>query len=520
MIPRFSAVLNSSTSEVSFGKYCYISLRNAQAKAKVQRNEDIIHADVSKSKKAVVISCKRNEFNHFKGQTYNKFKPITLASKGWFHKKSKGDFFTINNTVEGRIHEEIKGIQFRETGLDLSIADFLIKLGFINPTEIQLKGIPSILKGRNTVLAAETGCGKTFAYLLPIIHHVLKWKKRINDRPMNCPFAVIVSPNRELAQQIFGMVREFSEEFDINAKVIVGGHVKRQILNPEFNDVDILIGTFGALSKLVTTGIYKISMVRHVVLDEADSLLDDSFEEKMNPFLRRFQFNFTNDHESGKFPNGVQLTLASATMPRGASERLNEFIPAESLVSVKTKNLHRILGNVKQHFMRLGHSQKPGELLRIVKSRSKLPVMIFSSKTETSQWLSMFLNENGVECLNLNGEMPVEVRAGKFDEFIEGNVQVISCTDIGSRGLNTVQVNHVLNYEFPLHIADYVHRCGRTGRLGSSGLGLVTNFISGPREIDLVQKIELAARTGAELPNVNGNIKRLIIHRISKLSTP
>ncbi|XP_046390061.1 probable ATP-dependent RNA helicase DDX28 [Ischnura elegans] len=519
MIPTSVVMLDASILSLKFGNFFNICLRSSQVLAKIQENEDVIQPNPASSKKVLAIDCKRKEFNHYKGQRYDKFKPIPLASKGWFHKKSKGDFFTINNNLEGRLNEDAQNTSFTETNLDMPIVNFLAKQGLNNPTEIQLRGIPSILRGRNTILAAETGCGKTLAYLLPLVQLIMSWKKNLSETPFNCPLAIILSPNRELAQQIHEVAKELGDEFNINTKVIVGGHTKRMMVNPNFNNVDILVGTVGAISKLVSSGIYNISLVRHVVLDEADTLLDDSFEEKVTPFLNRFKFSFKSDHSTNMYPAGVQLTLASATMPRGASERLSQFLPDESLFTIKTKNLHHILGNVKQHFLRLGLAHRPAELLNTVKKKNRGPIMIFCTKTPTSQWLSMFLNENGVDCINLNGEMPVEVRAGKLDSFLNGSVDVISCTDIGSRGLNTVQVEHVLNYEFPLHIADYIHRCGRTGRLGSKGCGLVTNFISGPREIDLVQKIELATRTGAELPNVNGNIKRLIIHRINKKTT-
>ncbi|KAG8223705.1 hypothetical protein J437_LFUL004070 [Ladona fulva] len=464
------------------------------------------------AKKGVIIECKRPEFNHYTGQIYDKFKPIPLASKGWHHKKSKGDHFIINKMTKD-VDVKSERITFEETGLDYRINSALTKFGFSQPTEVQERGIPSILLGCNTALAAETGCGKTLAYLLPIMQHILKWKKHMEPPPMNCPLALILSPNRELAQQIHDVIQMFSEDLQLTSKVIIGGHTKRMILNPEFSDVDILVGTLGAISKLTTLRIYKMSFVRHVVLDEADTLLDDSFNEKLSYLLRFFAFNYKTNHSSGFFPSGSQLTLASATMPRGATETLQSFIATESLVSIKTKHLHHVLSTVKQHFIRLSATQRPQELLKLVKYSRDKPTIIFSTKTETSQWVSLFLNENGIDCLNLNGEMTPEARAGKFAKFQKGLTNVISCTDIGSRGLNTTQVKHVINFEFPMYVADYIHRCGRTGRLGSSSDCRVTNFIVGAREVELVQKIELSIRSRTELPNVNGNIKRLIVNR-------
>ncbi|CAG2060082.1 unnamed protein product, partial [Timema podura] len=188
----------------------------------------------------------------------------------------------------------------------------------------------------------------------------------------------------------------------------------------------------------------------------------------------------------------VQLSLISATMPTSLPEILGEVVAMDSLVKVTTSHLHRILPHVPQKFMRLGRSQKPEQLLKLVKAdlANKEPVIVFSNKATTCDWVSMFLNENGVKCVNFNGEMVYVLRQGKFKQFQDGEVNVIACTDIGSRGLNTIRVRHVINYDFPLYMADYIHRCGRTGRVGSSKDGHVTNFVAGTLEVNLVQEIE------------------------------
>jgi len=187
-------------------------------------------------------------------------------------------------------------------------------------------------------------------------------------------------------------------------------------------------------------------------------------------------------------------------------------------VRVTSNQVHRLLPHIPQKFYRLGKSQKAAQLLAMIKNNvaKEHPVIIFSNKSSTCDWISMFLNENGVKCVNLNGKMPRDIRTGKLNSFQSGVVDVISCTDIGSRGIDTVRVKHVINYDFPLYMADYIHRCGRTGRVGSAEGCHVSNFISGVREVELVQKIEIAARKMDVLPNVNGNITRTIQHRAMK----
>ncbi|KAJ3631819.1 hypothetical protein MTP99_012925 [Tenebrio molitor] len=128
----------------------------------------------------------------------------------------------------------------------------------------------------------------------------------------------------------------------------------------------------------------------------------------------------------------------------------------------------------------------------------------------------MFLRENGVPCSNINGDMKYAIRVEQWNSFIKGETQILSATDVGSRGLDTTQVTHVLNYDFPLYAADYLHRIGRIGRLGSTRSCKATNFISGPEEVRLVQQIELAVRKDQPLTNVDGNITNIVQKKIQK----
>lgn len=468
-------------------------------------------------KKLPIITCKRPEFNHYEGQSYSKYEGIKLASQGWLHNKSKGDYFIIHGNANKKEETPV----YRKTFEDIGLKDHLVKvvkdLGFTLPTAIQTKAVPAILNGHNTVITAETGCGKTLAYLLPIIQHILEWKPSIQEE-FNSPLAVVITPNRELALQIGEVAQTIAQSININVTTLIGGKTKKKMLNPPIEHSDILITTLGAYSKLVTTGIYKIHNVHHIVLDEADSLLDDTFIDKVTYLLKKFSIQYKVDIQVP--PTGCQLSLVSATLPRDLPETVNNFVAAESLKMVRTSNIHRILPHVPQKFLRLGKAHKPAELLKLVQAdqNERRPVMIFSNQTSGCDFVSMFLNENNVECININGQMPVQLKLGKFEMFRSGKVNVISCTDIVSRGLDTTRTHHVINYDFPLHTSDYIHRCGRAGRLGSPPGSHVTSFVAWPREVELVQKIETSVRTNSDLPHVNANIKRVIRDRIVRMS--
>lgn len=468
-------------------------------------------------KKLPIITCKRPEFNHYEGQTYSKFESLKLASDGWLHPKSKNDYFIIHGDASNKDKISVHRKTFEEIGLNPKLIEVMTDLGFILPTAIQTKAVPSILKGNNTVVTAETGCGKTLAYLLPIFQHILEWKPYLNEE-FNSPLAVIITPSRELASQIAEVAQTVAQSFDLSVTSLIGGKTKQKMLNPPVEYCDVLVTTLGAFSKLVTTGIYKTHNVHHVVLDEADTLLDDSFLGKLSLLMQKFSIQYKVDIKTP--PEGCQLTLVSATMPHELPESVNSFVAADSLKTVTTSNIHKILPHVPNKFIRLGKAQKPVELLKIVRAdvNQKRPVMIFSNQTSTCDFVSMFLNENNIECININGKMAVPLKMGKFELYRSGKVGVLSCTDIASRGLDTTMTRHVINYDFPLYTADYIHRSGRTGRLGCPAGCSVTNFVSWPREIQLVQKIEASVRKHSELPQVNANIRRIIEDRIARMA--
>lgn len=250
----------------------------------------------SKETRQAIIQCKRPNFNLYVPQDGQcKFGTIPLASSGWLHKKSKGDWFTINATVtEEEKSKDMQDLHAFLVTAQLPLADQLLEnlkqeLDIKQLTSIQCQGWPKIYDYHHTLLAAETGCGKTLCYLTPIIQRIVERKQSAaNQRKMNSPLCIILTPGRELAAQIGNVAKDLCTDMDVRVKTILGGNTKRLMMNPEFDDVDIVVASVGALSKLVTTGIYRMDHVRHVVLDEADTLLDDSFSDKLVHFMKRF----------------------------------------------------------------------------------------------------------------------------------------------------------------------------------------------------------------------------------------
>ncbi|KAH8409507.1 hypothetical protein KR222_007357 [Zaprionus bogoriensis] len=469
--------------------------------------------------KSPLIACRRTQFNLLEHERAEaKFGTLLLCSKGWLHHKSKGDHFTLNATVSReQLQAQLQSLEDFLAKGELQLHEVLLQnleqeLAIKKLTAIQAQAWPVVDGSFHTLIAAETGCGKTLAYLLPVLNRCLHAAPR--ERKLNTPSVLILTPGRELATQISQIATKLCAGTKLKVKALLGGNTKQLMLNPDFEEVDVLVATLGAVSKLVTTGIYHMEQVRHVVLDEADTMLDDSFTDKLSYFLRRFPFH--KNHTQDAQTVGTQLLLASATMPTNTREILQRVIDVETIREVVSPQLHYLMPHVTQRFLRMSKADRPANLLTLAKQElaKRRPLIVFSNKSTTSDYVSIFLNNNGVNCINLNGDMLMKIRRGRFEEFQRGNCDILSTTDIGSRGLDTTRARHVLNFDFPLHVSDYIHRCGRIGRVGSLDKSLVTNFISSRREIEVVQRIEHAARTGGLLPDVNANIKNLINQRI------
>ncbi|XP_008550012.1 probable ATP-dependent RNA helicase DDX28 [Microplitis demolitor] len=447
-----------------------------------------------------IIQCKRKLFNFYPGKTYRKFEDMPIASGSWHNAKSKGDYFTIYPTLEEEQEEEaeLRIKSFDDLYINKGLIENLKFNNIEEPTLIQKRGIPEILNGQNIFVTAETGCGKTLTYLLPVMNQILKWKELVQDRPHNSPLALILTPSRELAHQIGTEAKKLSINLGINVKTLSGGKTKKLMRNPSVRDVDILIGTIGVISKLTTVKIYKLNYVRHTVIDEAHALFDETFEDKMKCFLKRIKFGF--EQVGNNFPESSQLTLASATLPKTMPEYLNKCVNMDSIIQISTANTHRVL--VPQKFMRLGGSQKAPMLLKLVKPRAlrREPTLIFSNDSSTCDFISIFLNQMNIKATNLHGSIPTEVRNGKYRAFKNGEISVLSTTNAGARGLDTIMVDFIINYDFPLSTVEYIHRCGRTGRVGGKINGRVINFISKPLEIEMTKKIERITRRMQPLP--------------------
>lgn len=277
-----------------FEKYlCSLAIRQVRHYKKT----NLIRVNAKPSSRIPLISCKRPEFNLYRDDNVPvdaKFGDIPLASGGWQHYRSKHDYFVIHPHLDEATNTQNREFakSFGSFGIDADLVDNLrLKCNVEETTYIQHEALPKVLAGNHTLIAAETGCGKTLAYLVPIVENLLKRKRsEIGYRAgtFNTPQVLILTPGRELAEQIGKVAEQLCSDLDVNVETIIGGSTKRQMMSPTMKSVDILVASIGVASKLITTKIYRMHEVRHVVLDEADTMLDSSFLPQLSYLLQKF----------------------------------------------------------------------------------------------------------------------------------------------------------------------------------------------------------------------------------------
>jgi superfamily II DNA/RNA helicase len=465
-----------------------------------------------------IISCRRQQFNHYAGQKYAELNLKCLASGGWKHSKSKLDYFTINATHSNPAFET-DVTSFEEFGFEKQLCDGIAKLNYTKPTNVQAMMIPLLMQGQNVLCAAETGSGKTLAFLLPMVDKLLRYRAMYGPSlAPNRPLGVILTPSRELAEQIYDVARSLSEFTPFAVDVKCGGRGTKQLVQHFPQDVvDVLVSTPGVFSKLLSNKLYDLSRLSHIVLDEADTLLDDSF----NPLTIRVIQKLKVASEGRVVPDmaghptvhGTQIAFVGATMPRNFENILRDIVPVDTIETVTTSHLHRLMPHVPQKFIRAGVTQRPDMLLAALKSNveRRIPTLVFCNKSSTVCFLGYLLDENKIDNIILHANMPETVRNGRFAKFQNGDCDILVCSDVASRGLDTIRARHVINYEFPNFMSDYVHRIGRIGRVGSAGACFALSYICYKWDVELLWKIETSARVNCELHNVNANIKRKLV---------
>ena len=326
-------------------------------------------------------------------------------------------------------------------------ANILIK-GYSLPTPIQDRIIPYILKGNDVVGIANTGTGKTAAFLVPLINKVLL-------SPVEQ--VLIVVPTRELALQIQDELKGFTKQMKLFSVCCVGGaSIGRQISELRYKN-NFIIGTPGRLKDLIERKNINLSQFKTVVLDEADRMLDMGFVNDMRYMMSRM-------------PRPRHTLFFSATMSREIEGLIKEFLHEPVSVSVKTQDTSK---NVDQDIIRIAQNTTKIDVLYDLLIKPEFAkVLVFGRTKHGVEKLSRVLEERGFKVASIHGNKNQSGRQRALAAFKEGKLQILVETDVAARGLDIVDVSHVINFDIPATYDDYVHRIGRTGRAGKTGKAL------------------------------------------------
>ena len=366
-------------------------------------------------------------------------------------------------------------------GLDPALAASLGRLCFTQPTPIQNQAIPLALEGHDIMGLAQTGTGKTLAFGLPLVDHLLRAPGRALPRTAR---ALVLAPTRELANQIADNLKPLVAGTRLGIAVVVGGQSLGRQIALLARGTDILVATPGRLIDLMDRGAIQLSEVRHLVLDEADQMLDLGFIHA----LRRI---------APKLGTPRQTMLFSATMPKQIEELSATYLRNPRRVQVNPPGKAAELVTQSVHF--LSKADKPARLREILSRDPRALTLVFSRTKHGAEKLMKSLVADGFNANSIHGNKSQGQRDRAIRSFRDGSIPVLIATDVAARGIDIPDVAYVVNYDLPDVPENYVHRIGRTARAGKSGEAIA---FCAPEEADLLQQIQKLMKI--EVPVASG----------------
>lgn len=371
---------------------------------------------------------------------------------------------------------------FKDLGISRDLEIILNKNGIKIPTAVQEKSIPEIVKGRDVIAQAQTGTGKTLAFLLPIIDAIDESRSEIQG--------LIVTPTRELAIQITNEIKKLTKDREINLLSAYGGQDVEKQINKLKKGIHIVVATPGRLLDHLRRGSLNLGKLNYLVLDEADEMLNMGFLNDISEII-----SVTSKKR--------QTMLFSATIPNEVRSLGRRFMINPVNIEIENKNV--TLEQIDQLIVETRDEDKIGEVIKIIRSENPYLAMVFCRTKKTVSYLFGELKKNKIEVGELHGDLSQAKRERVIKDFREAKLQVLVATDIAARGLDIEGVTHVINYDIPSDVESYIHRIGRTGRIGNDGkaITLVTK-----RDEDNLAMIERKIKKEIKSQNKKGKNKK------------
>ena len=370
--------------------------------------------------------------------------------------------------------DAIEEDQYPEAFLNLGLSDrslaIITALGFETPTPIQAEAIPKMLDGSDVVGKAQTGTGKTVAFGFPIVERL--------DPELPEVQAIVLVPTRELAQQVFGVLGFLAAAQGLGACALVGG----RRLQDDFDNLErrpqVVVGTPGRVIDHLNRGTLSLRDVRVAILDEADRMLDIGFE----PDIRRIL---------GRSPDTRQTALFSATIPTSIKTLIWKYM--RDPVEIDIEPEQATAREINQHYIEVAERDKAKAMLQLV-PRLTGRTLVFCNMKVTVDRLVRRLHDRGVSAEPIHGDLRQQKRDRVMEDFRAGRLQILIATNVASRGLDIPDVHHVINFDLPQNVEEYIHRVGRTGRAGVEGSAI--SFVA---EWDLEMFEQIAKTVGDDL---------------------
>ncbi|MEG1918237.1 MAG: DEAD/DEAH box helicase, partial [Oscillospiraceae bacterium] len=342
---------------------------------------------------------------------------------------------------------------FQELNLLPQIQKAVDELGYESPTPIQEKAIPPVSEGRDLVGCAQTGTGKTAAFAIPLLQQMTA-----ENNPTHKPIrALILTPTRELALQIKESFDQYGKHLPLRTTVIFGGVGQAPQVSTLQRGVDILVATPGRLNDLCNQGHIDLSRVKHFVLDEADRMLDMGFIHDVRKVLARL-------------PDNRQTLLFSATMPQEITELSRKIL--RDPVRVEVTPIASTVDAIDQCVYKIDKANKRHLLAQLLQDKSLESVLVFTTTKHGADRVVRELADDGIVAMAIHGNKSQTARVAALEGFKAGKIRVLVATDIAARGIDISELSAVINYNLPNIPETYVHRIGRTGRAGHSGVAI------------------------------------------------
>ena len=339
--------------------------------------------------------------------------------------------------------------EFSVFNLRPELEQAIVALGYVDPTPIQAGMIPLMMTGVDVIGQAQTGTGKTAAFALPILHN-LESGKRI-------PQALVMAPTRELALQVADATISFGKFCKVQVLAVYGGAPYIRQINELRRGVDIVVGTPGRLIDLMNRGVLDLSAVKTVVLDEADEMLSMGFIDDIETIL-------------ASTPAARQTALFSATMPQPIRRLADKYMRDPQSVTIHREQV--TLPAIEQRYYLVNEREKTAALTRLFEVEEISSALIFVRTRAGTGELANELSVRGFASEVLNGDLNQDARERTLNRFRAGQIKVLVATDVAARGLDIDDISHVFNYDLPDDPEIYVHRIGRTGRAGKTGIAI------------------------------------------------